>query len=552
MFISPPNMSFRTPSQTPKRSRTGEMRPAADVRNTLRAASQTGPMGIGITSKKVDDDGDITKAKACSTGDNPRYWPVSPGFIEKMFFPRFKYSYTGYGQNMGVVQEQHPVLIGNTANELTTGHYWKIPKTQLAEPKGLWTSCQWPNGRQYWFESVAMPLFKKMTNASQISVFDLIRKGQDSNLHSTIFNTFLQGHITDDQYAVASDGTFLEASPELKIMDALRIDYFGGTQTHKWTNYGVADVTFTIWEVSPRRPQQGYVALTGLGEPENVSFKDPTTGTDGYYAYKPDYIHEKLYFDMIDQVPPSNDYFPHYDLNMVNSKNDIGFGIKPGYRRFHYHYKCSTPVKVTIKPGGTFTYEMKIPPFQLNGGEMIDYLTVLTDTTAQYQQKIGANPMDASQSVRNTREQLLPTHFPKFTKILVGAITGELGMRQRTQNEVGGDSGTLGQYISSSIMSSGKLSHTMEEYHDWRCVPFHKENNYVKVNYLDTNPLASGGANAQVFVPFQPSDVAGQTIASGANIGPAGLTTSEANLFDDNVMMTVVNNNISGQTEPYP
>lgn len=442
----------RRSAKRSRRSGRTQLRPASTILDELSMG--TAPTVVSSMGAMHERNG-VTTQTAKSYAPKRRY-KIGMGTINKLICPPYKFRYDGFGFNTAFTTWNG--ITGGIAYDGDTG-ITNYGSDVLGKPAGVFKSLEWASGSQAWFESVALPVYKKMPNASIVSLVELIKKYKDV---TTLGNAgiFAQNLDVDSFYSAVETSitaSTINADPTIvinKLSPAFNICYHGGHQTHKFTNFGTIEVTLEVWELHPRQFMSGYK-------------RNPRANVE----YSHDNVWEDLLKDHVENTPVNNAFAPFDDKRAIDEIHDIGVRIDNDCRRIMFKYKVSKPKLVKIPPGGTFTYVMNIPAFKVSGGEFLEYLT----------RNGTLDGVDGS-----SRAAQRPSYVPKFTRILCGRMYGQKGFGLGTDGlKPDGNAGDS-SYIKEVGYGGGRVGHTMTEYHSCNLMPYINPSNYSRVNYLDT------------------------------------------------------------------
>jgi len=295
------------------------------------------------------------------------------------------------------------------------GYLYDSTKTAAA---GDLRNIYQPAGGQYWFEAYALPAVGLDNCPTILDVQTLISKAKD------IRNI---ANIADPPN-----------NPLLALDKDLQFQYLGGYQRHQFVNSGNTTVFMEIWELHPRHPMIAYNTASGPVKPNTI-------GTD-------------VLADMVTNQPLGNTLAPLYTTTSYDSVNDMSVRITNNMDRINMKYKVSKPVRVTIQPGGTFVYTIKLEAFKMTNSE---WATLIGPP--------GSNPnLNGAQ------------WMPGFTKAICARIWGEMSHSEASEAHL------------YSAVNSGpvNLMHTQTDYHHCRAMPFQPTKNVIIDYRLDQSNTA--------------------------------------------------------------
>lgn len=473
-------------SRRTKRSRRSvgsQMRPASTLRDELSMG--TAPSVRTYVGHAVERNG-MTTQRAVSAAPRRNY-KITKNDINALLCPKYKFRYDGFGYNQALTKCTG-LAVDVTSYDAATG-VTSASRNTLSLPKGWWKGCEWAPGNQYWFESAALPIYKKIPDGSRRSVTELIEKYADvQSGNASAFNAGLDV----DSYYKAIETYFSGAGTEgsgfvvNQSAYAFNICYHGGNQTHKFYNMGVTDVHMEFWELHPRHYMAGYV---------NQGYTSAAQTPANSPIYRHEWIWHDLVKDHLENSPFTNNKQPFDDNRAYDEIHDIGVRIDNDCRRILFKYKVGKSRRVKIPPGGTFTYVMNIPAFKVSGGEFLEYLLKFKE-------------MDLFATSDNEREVARPAWIPKFTRILCGRMYGQTGYGLGTEGREDGNSADT-SFIDKLGFGGGRVGHTMSEYHEMNLMPYMKRSTYSRVNYLDTSGITrfvDGGDDEILNIPEDTAD----------------------------------------------
>lgn len=457
-----------------------QMRPASTILDELSMGSA--PSVSTRLGHAVERNG-MTNQTAISKASRKNY-KITQSDMNALLCPKFKFRYDGFGYNQAMTKctgKSVDVTTYDSALGVTSAG-----KNTLADPKGWWKGCEWASGQQYWFETVALPMYKKFPDGSRRSVTELIEKYADvASNGNFLSNLDVDGYYRSVDTYYNGGGTEGTVNVINSSAYAFNICYHGGNQTHKFTNMSPIDVHMEFWELHPRRYMSGYVRTGTLGAEDT-----PANGP----IYRPEWVWDDLIKDHMENSPFNNNKAPFDDKKAYDEIHDVGVRIDNDCRRVMFKYKVSKSRRVKIPPGGTFTYVMNIPAFKVTGGEFLDYLVRYAE-------------FDKIASAEADRETARPAYIPKFTRILCGRMWGQKGYGLGTSGRPDNSADT--SFIDKVGFGGGRVAHTMSEYHCMNLMPFSKYSTYSRVNFLDTSGIerfVDGGDDEVLNIPEDTGD----------------------------------------------
>lgn len=323
---------------------------------------------------------------------------------------------------------------------------WDHLQSTVPSRQGTVKSLSWASNTQAWNEFIGLPLHnwgsKDGTGATAqyftydgftASISELIAKAADvrNDVQSTYFS---RPTGTLDMINTTEDA--LSGTRNIN-WNGLVFDYHGGYQEHTFVNCSECNVTIFLQECKPRSVMTGVeedLAAAGI-------------------QYKVRSIGEDLLIDYRNDLPLGNTLNPIFSAdgagnnNSTNEISDVMVKINKHSNLVHRKYLVGKELRVTLKPGDSYTHRMSFDPFHFNESTFNSLASQLTDRTSTTAQTSSTPPI---------------MMVPLFTKILVVRAKSELGF-EATSGAIS-NVGTL----------PGAISHLCTEKHTCRMLPAQK------------------------------------------------------------------------------
>lgn len=391
-----------------------------------RRAITATPVNFKKAVKKSGEKARI-RTESISRGGGNR-GPMSNSMITNIMCPIFSYKRIGFGNSW-------------------MNRAWNHLPTTFGDRTGTVKSLNWVSNSQAWQEFIGLPMhnwgnLNDATNAYfqqdgfTASVSQLMAKAAD--VRNDVQNQYFprpQGTLS----AINQTSDFVSnSSRELNWM-GLQFDYLGGYQEHTFTNVSESNVSIFLCECKPRE------VMTGVEEDLSSAgnqWKVRGVGEDLLYDYKQD-------------LPLNNAFKPTYSTDTTTLNNtttdsvyDTQVRINRHSNLVHRKYLVGKELKVTLKPGDTYTHRMTFDAFNFTESTFNMLSSQVSDVTS-------TNP--------NTANSTPPVMLvPLFTKILVVRAKSEYGFEE-----------TSG-FVSNVGTLPGAVTHLCTEKHTCRMLPTQK------------------------------------------------------------------------------